>query len=88
MRTREIGLIIVELGGGRRQAGDVIDMRVGLSGMRQLGDELQAGEPLAWVHAGSELDAERAVASLQAACELVEPGTPWQALPLVAARVG
>lgn len=88
MRTREIGLIIVELGGGRRQAGDVIDMRVGLSGMRQLGDELQAGEPLAWVHAGSELDAERAVAALQAACEFAEPGAPWQALPLVAARVG
>ena len=86
-RTREIGLAVVELGGGRRQPGDPLDMRVGFSGMRALGECLDAGEPLAWVHAGSESDAERAVAALLAACELGEAQAPWQALPLVAARV-
>ena len=87
MRTRDIGLAVVELGGGRRQAGDAIDMRVGLSGMRQLGEELQADEPLAWVHAGSEVDAERAVAALLAACEIGDANAPWIERPLVAARV-
>jgi thymidine phosphorylase len=87
MRTREIGLAIVELGGGRRQAGDAIDMRVGLSAMRQLGDDLQLGEPLAWVHAGSEVDAERAVATLLAACDIGPAEAAWSAQPLVAARV-
>lgn len=62
-------------------------MRVGFSGMRALGESLEAGEPLAWVHAGSERDAERAVAALLAACELGEAQAPWQARPLVAARV-
>ena len=87
MRTREIGLAVVELGGGRRLPGDVLDLRVGFSGMCQLGETVEAGEPLAWVHAGSEVDAERAVATLQAACEIGEADAPWSARPLIAARV-
>ncbi|MDC8771351.1 thymidine phosphorylase [Roseateles albus] len=88
MQTRDIGIAIVELGGGRRKASDVIDFRVGLSAMRQLGDEVRTGEPLAYVHAADLAAAERAVAQLQAACHLSEDANGWQPASPILARVG
>lgn len=88
MKTRDIGMIIVELGGGRRQPGDAIDHRVGFSAVRQLGDVLAAGEPLAMVHAADAAAAERAVAALQAACEIGDAAATWTPTALVQATVG
>jgi len=85
MKTREIGLIIVEMGGGRRQAGDAIDFRVGLSEVRHLGSRFKAGETMALVHAADEASAARAVAAYQAACTLGEAYVPT---PIVMATVG
>jgi len=85
MKTREIGLIIVEMGGGRRQAGDAIDFRVGLSEVRHLGSSLKAGETMALVHAADEASAARAVAAYQAACTMGEAYVPT---PIVMATVG
>ena len=64
MDTRDIGLAVVELGGGRRQASDTIDPRVGLSQFAQLGQAVQAGELLAVVHAADASAAERACRAL------------------------
>ncbi|MCW2311029.1 thymidine phosphorylase [Rhodoferax antarcticus] len=60
MATRGIGLLVVELGGGRRQASDPIDPRVGFSHFAQTGQPVQAGEPLCVVHAADRACAERA----------------------------
>jgi thymidine phosphorylase len=60
MATRDIGLLIVELGGGRRKASDSIDPRVGFTQFAQTGQAVQAGEPLAVVHAADANSAERA----------------------------
>jgi thymidine phosphorylase len=65
MATRDIGLALVELGGGRRKASDTIDARVGFSQFAQLGQQVQAGEPLAMVHAADAAAAEHAGRSLQ-----------------------
>jgi thymidine phosphorylase len=86
MQTREIGMLVLELGGGRRQAGDAIDARVGLSQVLPLGSELQAGQAMAWVHAADVRSAERAVAAYQQACTLLAPGTPCPLQPMVLAR--
>jgi len=51
MATREIGLLVIELGGGLRQAADAIDHRVGFSEVVALGTRVRAGDPLAVVHA-------------------------------------
>lgn len=88
MATRDIGLIIVEMGGGRRLASDGIDFGVGLSQVRPLGSSFAAGEPMAFVHANTQAQAERAIASYQAACTLAEPGTAWQDGPIVMGVVG
>jgi thymidine phosphorylase len=63
--TRDIGVAVIELGGGRRQASDTIDHRVGLSRVVAPGSVVQAGDPLAWVHAADAPSAERAVVALQ-----------------------
>jgi len=64
MATRDIGLAVVELGGGRRLASDTVDPRVGFSEFVQIGQPVQAGEPLALVHAADVASAERARAAL------------------------
>ena len=66
MDTRDIGLLVIGLGGGRRVATDTVDHRVGLSGMVQRGQRVEAGEPLAMVHAASVDAAQEAAVRLQA----------------------
>ncbi|SIQ77849.1 thymidine phosphorylase [Rhizobium sp. RU20A] len=63
-RTREIGLLLIELGGGRTRVEDSIDHRVGLTGLLPVGTRVEAGMPLATVHAASPLAAERAADAL------------------------
>ncbi|GIU13154.1 MULTISPECIES: thymidine phosphorylase [unclassified Shewanella] len=64
MDTRELGLAVVTLGGGRRKPGDALDYSVGLSKVCALGDEINADKPIAFIHAQSEsafAEAEAAV---------------------------
>ncbi|WP_338414352.1 thymidine phosphorylase [uncultured Sphaerotilus sp.] len=76
MAVRELGVLVVTLGGGRRTAGDTIDPRVGLSEVCQLGDRREAGEPLAMVHADNEAAADEAVAQVQRLITLGEAPLP------------
>jgi thymidine phosphorylase len=85
MDTRAIGVAVQALGGGRRKLGDTIDPRVGFSALCAVGDSLQAGQPLAMVHAANEADAARAVSALQAAVTLSEQ--PVSAPPAVLGRI-
>ena len=60
--VRQVGMTVVELGGGRTIPDAVIDPAVGLSGLPQVGTHFQAGEDMALIHAASEQDWERAEA--------------------------
>jgi thymidine phosphorylase len=70
MATRDIGLIVVELGGGRRRAHDSIDPSVGLTAMVSIGQQVMRGEPLAYVHAASPEAAARAAGHLAQAIDI------------------
>jgi thymidine phosphorylase len=83
--TRDIGLAVVELGGGRRKASDAIDHRVGFSAVVSIGQRVARGEPLARVHASSDEAATRAMATLQR-CIVIGDAAP-AAMPLVRARI-
>jgi thymidine phosphorylase len=72
MATRDIGVLVVELGGGRRLVGDRVDHRVGVSGVLSLGSRVEAGEPLAIVHAADTASAQAAAARLSALIDIVE----------------
>ncbi len=73
--ARAIGEAIVTLGGGRRQLNDTLDLSVGFAETVPVGSEVEAGEPLALVHAASEDAANRGVADYLAACS-VGDGAP------------
>jgi thymidine phosphorylase len=85
MATRDIGLALVALGGGRRQASDLIDARVGFSQFAQLGQQVQAGEPLAVVHAADAAAAEHAQRTLQTLIQISD--APLAAAPVMVRRV-
>jgi thymidine phosphorylase len=64
IETREVGLAVVELGGGRKKASD---NTVGFTDVLGLGEEVIEGQPLAMVHAKNEDDANHIIALIQKA---------------------
>ncbi|GGA80011.1 thymidine phosphorylase [Brucella endophytica] len=67
IETRALGLAVVALGGGRTRPQDAVDHAVGLTALQPIGAEMNAGDPLALVHARDEASAEAAVRAVQAA---------------------
>jgi thymidine phosphorylase len=67
--TRAVGNAIIELGGGRRKVGDVLDLSVGFTDIAPIGTELDNERPLAVIHAASEADADSAAENLLRAFE-------------------
>ncbi|TRC91168.1 thymidine phosphorylase [Mesorhizobium sp. WSM4310] len=65
--TRDIGLAVVGLGGGRTRPDDKIDPSVGITRLLPIGAEVHAGDPLALIHARSPSDAEAAAATVVSA---------------------
>ena len=47
--TEALGLAIIELGGGRKHAGDEVDHSVGIEVLARIGDSISNGDPLARV---------------------------------------
>ena len=68
--TRELGMSIVELGGGRKSANDTIDYSVGFTEMIQLGDNTE--QPLTTIHARTESDWQQAAAKVQTAVKVTD----------------
>ncbi len=84
-QARDLGMAVVELGGGRRHPSDKIDHRVGLSAILPLGTKVEAGQPIALVHAANREDAARIMASVQQAYTISE--VPGAATPVVVKRI-
>ncbi|MCH1917965.1 thymidine phosphorylase [Shewanella sp. A3A] len=78
MDTRAMGMAVVSLGGGRKQSGDTLDYRVGLSQVCALGDALHAEQPLALIHANSEADFLQAAAAVKAAVQVSDAAPATQ----------
>jgi pyrimidine-nucleoside phosphorylase len=81
--VRQLGLLLVEAGGGRAHPGDAIDFGISLETRVRLGAEVAAGEELARVYLRRE--DERLVEAF-AACYTV--GDHGEAPALIPARVG
>ena len=77
IKTRDLGLAVIELGGGRRVASDKINHAVGLSNL--LGKQFIAdmNSPLCMIHAQSEDDYDRAASIIKQAYSVGDRGQSW-----------
>ncbi|MGA9531858.1 MAG: pyrimidine-nucleoside phosphorylase [Anaerolineales bacterium] len=80
INAREVGLTVVELGGGREEKGDPIDHAVGVVVEHNVGDHVEAGEVLFTLHVNDEDHADIARRRLLAAHKIVDE--PVDPLPL------
>lgn len=68
--TRDVGVAVVALGGGRTRPQDPIDHAVGLTELAEIGETVDSNRPLAIVHARSEDAAEVAERMVRVAYKL------------------
>jgi pyrimidine-nucleoside phosphorylase len=78
----DIGMAALRLGAGRRTKADQIDHAVGVFCSKKRGDAVDAGEPLAQVHARDDESAARAAAEVLAAYTFVDAAPAATAIVL------
>jgi pyrimidine-nucleoside phosphorylase len=83
-----VGQAAMRLGAGRARAEDRVDPAVGLVLAAKRGDAVEAGAPLAHVHARSAAAAQAAARDVAAAYEVAGPGQAGARAPLVRGTVG
>ncbi|MGJ8662722.1 MAG: thymidine phosphorylase [Marinicella sp.] len=65
MACRDIGLSLIQMGGGRRKASDVVDHQVGFSQIKPVGAIVDEQTPMAIIHAQSAAQLEESTSALQ-----------------------
>ena len=83
IETEQLGLAIIEMGGGRLVLTDTIDHAVGLEMLVSIGDRVSAGQPLIRVYGAKE--AARWQAPLRAAVSI--EAAPVDPLPVILERI-
>ena len=79
--TRELGLAVIELGGGRRRADDTIDHAVGLDQLLGKNFISDMNSPLCMIHARDEASFGRAAQIVKAAYQIGDGAESW--LPIL-----
>jgi len=82
VNVRQLGLLLVEAGGGRSRPTDVVDHGISLEVKARLGEEIQEGEELARLYLRQ--DDDRLAAAFEACFTIADEG---EAPQLIAARV-
>ena len=80
--TRDIGLAVVALGGGRTRPQDPVDHTVGFTRLLPVGAEVRKGEPLAFVHARTQDVADAAAKSVRI-CYRLGASKPARTEPVI-----
>ncbi|HEX4630457.1 MAG TPA: thymidine phosphorylase [Chthoniobacterales bacterium] len=70
MDAETIGRVSLLLGGGRKTADDTIDVAVGLSGIKKVGERVEKDEPLLMVHARNDQSLRLVLPLLEKAVEV------------------
>ena len=78
---RILGQAVIELGGGRKQADDKLDLSVGLDQFIRIGKNVEQGDPILRIHASNDRDMERAKNLLSEAFQFSE--NPVESNPLI-----
>jgi thymidine phosphorylase len=83
--TKAVGSTVIYLGGGRRHHEDMIDPAVGVAKIASVGQQVDSGIPLAFIHAASESGWEQAAALLKSSFQIGPEHD--SGLPVIYARV-
>ncbi len=84
MHARKLGVLLVELGGGRAVKEDSIDGKVGFEVFKKVGDEVKEGEPLIRVYHRSASEIENIKETLKESIKMVNPsGIPFKKTPIL-----
>jgi len=81
MDTRDLGLAVVALGGGRTRVEDTIDHSVGIIFQAAIGDKISTGQTLAIIHAANSSKAEAAAKAVL--CHIHLTPTPPKSFPVI-----
>ena len=85
IQARKMGLIAMELGAGRQQIEDEIDLAAGLEILVKVGDRVEEGQNIARIHGPTRLAVKNASSEVEQAIQISQaPVTPLQ---LILARV-
>jgi thymidine phosphorylase len=87
MDARQLGLAIIELGGGRRLVTDKVDHSVGLDHVAAIGATVGSDTPLAVIYARDDAAADKAAAMIRAACTVAPAGTKIPTAPALRERI-
>ena len=71
LKAEEVGKISVDLGAGRIKKEDEIDNNVGIALEKKIGDRVQIGDVLAYIHANNEEKCKEAVNRLKEVYEII-----------------
>ena len=85
MNARDIGVELIDMGGGRRKTSDALDLSVGFSDFVQVGTKVSKGDTLALVHAASD-DSANAAASVLGRIIHIDDPVP-KIRPTISARI-
>jgi pyrimidine-nucleoside phosphorylase len=83
IQTRNLGIAILEMGGGRKRTEDVINPFVGLTQIKKVGESVQKGEPICLMHVNPERDNSAVEKLLRESFALAPAGTPVTPQPLI-----
>ncbi len=71
IEAEAVGRAVVELGGGRKEKEDLIDLSVGVVLHAQVGSKIEQGDRLLTIHARNQAEAEAAERSIRSGIEIV-----------------
>jgi len=78
--VRALGMVVVQLGGGRIVPEQTLDHAVGLTAVAGRGERIERGQPLAIVHARREADADVAEAVVRTAFRIADTAPQAESL--------
>ncbi len=84
INAEALGWAVIEMGGGRKRLGDVIDHGVGLEMLVRIGDQVSVGQPLVRIHARRP-QRDAATRMIQAALTISDERVGSQ--PLITTRI-
>lgn len=83
--TRSLGLLLIEMGAGRKKKEDAVDHKVGIVQMKKVGETVEQGEPLCFLRLRKkDTHADKLQADAAAAFRLVGAEVKTEAQPLIA----